>query len=144
MATECFCLVVDEPLKNEMFTLSPRKLCSIGEYAIEWRRKNPTLHTDTNQMSSSESDEEEETNDDNRNILNTHTAVKLPDINIESFPFLIETNLPTHGSLDKHLTINYKIKNKTKYSVLDLECMLDENEFFSITGNKLVIDFLLF
>lgn len=136
MATECFCLVItdESDLKN---------FYNLGEYLIEWRRTRP--HIIRNKVDESvckDSDEEDDvTNDEvesNNNVFYTNTIVNLPQVNIESFPFLIETNLPTHGALDRHLTIVYKIRNKTNYSVLDIECTLDENESFSIAGNKLV------
>ena len=118
-ATECFCLVVT----NET---EAKKKINLGDYLIEWRR------------STSEDDEEIELENELNDKLCVLTRIKLPDINVELFPILIETNLPSYGKLDEQLVINYKIRNKTETNVLELECNLTENEYFSIAGNKLV------
>lgn len=137
MATECFCLIITDvsDLKN---------VCDLGEYSIEWRRTRPYIireRADVSLCIDSENEDDEILSDEtesNSSMFYTSTNIKLPRVNTEQFPFLIETNLPTHGTLDRHLTIVYTIRNKTDYSVLDIECTLDENESFSIAGNKLV------
>ena len=66
------------------------------------------------------------------------SKIALPEVKLESFPFLIEAKLPTFGTLDKELRVTYEIKNKSNTHAIDLECILDENEYFSIAGKKLV------
>jgi len=113
-----------------------RQLVNIGEYLVEWCRRSL--------LSDNESEDEYEDSYTGAEELEASalfyitTEVGLPEINIEAFPFVIETSLPKYGTLDKHVTAVYKITNKTRYSVIDIECTLDENEFFSISGNKLV------
>ena len=113
----------------------------MGEYLLEWRRQN-TCNLLSN-LSADESDDGDEMNTghgecEKNSMFYTTTQIKLPDINFESFPFAIEPSLPSHGASDKHVTVVYTIRNKTRFSILDLTCTLDENEFFSISGNKLV------
>lgn len=120
-ATECFCLVINE---NE---LDSKKKLNLGDYLIEWRR------------STSEEDEENESDCELNDKLCVLTRIRLPDVSVEVFPFLIETSMPSYGKLDEQIVISYRIKNKTQANVLDLECNLTENEYFSIAGNKLVI-----
>ena len=119
-ATECFCLTVEDPSCQ----INSKKTSSLGDYFVEWKRKD--TEADDREESSAEAD------------LFVKTKIKLPEIVIESFPFLIEAKLPTFGHLEQHLTVTYTIKNKTQAQILDLECNLDENEFFSIGGSKLV------
>jgi len=133
-ATECFCLVVDTDKNQENF--NSKKLFNVGEYLIEWRRRD-LLSDNENEDDNDDScvcDEEPEA----RSLFYIRSEVKLPEIKIEAFPFLIEANLPKYGTSDKHVTVVYKIKNKTHYSLIDIECSLDENDFFSISGNKMV------
>ncbi len=137
-ATECFYLVID---KNENEEIKLEKLTNkrliLGEYFIEWRRKLILKH---NNDDDDDNDEDDEESDDNKSeIFNVKTSIDLPKINIYSFPFLIEPTLPTHGYLNEPMTIKYKIKNQISTQVLDLDCTLDENEFFSISGKKLEI-----
>ena len=137
MATECFCLVVNDDSNGEEFNM--KKLCNLGEYMIEWRRRSP-YNTDTDNDSDSDSDSESANAESElaNDLFYTLTEVKMPEISIEPFPFLIETSLSSHGTLEKQLTIVYTIINKTRYSMLDIECTLEENDQFSIGGNKLV------
>ena len=136
MATECFSLVAEDNSNSEsLFNL--KKLLNLGEYSIEWRRRNPCYFKNCNQSISEESEDEESDEEEiTMDNFYTTTKIKLPELNIEGFPFLIEAFLPSHGNLDKHIQIVYKIKNKTRFSILDIECNLEENEFFSISGNK--------
>ena len=131
MATECFCLVIND--QGNVNIIDTMNKCSLGEYLIEWRRvvskKNFNDSFDCNE------DEAESNLNDKYNVI---TRIKLPEINVEFFPFLIETSLPSYGHLDEQLVISYLIKNKTDTNILDIECTLNENEFFSIGGNKLV------
>ena len=62
----------------------------------------------------------------------------LPDIFLEKFPLFVETILPSYGTLDSNFTVINRIKNNSK-TLLSLECSLEDNAFFSIGGNKLVI-----
>lgn len=141
MATECFSLVIEDDSFGESF--NAKKLLNLGEYSIDWRRRNPCYFNDTNESFNEESEDEEDdaeeaTNEMEsvRNLFYTTTRIKLPGVNLEGFPFLVEATLPSHGNLDKHIQIVYKIKNKTRFNVLDIECSLEENESFSISGNK--------
>jgi hypothetical protein len=129
MATECFCLKIDqlqqsEKELNEVIKFENdtkiKKVIELGEYAVEWRRQQVV-----------EKDKE---------ILFMESKVKFPSINVDvSFPILIEPiEFPSHGFVDKPNTIVYKIINKISTNILDIECTLTENEQFSISGNKLV------
>jgi hypothetical protein len=118
--------------QNNIKVIDPKKKCDIGEYLIEWRRAASSLIF---KYAEAENDDLEDLENDKFTMT---TRIKLPTINVEFFPFLIETNFPASGSLDEKLVIQYKIKNITESKILELECTLNENEFFSIAGNKLV------
>lgn len=141
MATECYCIVVENDEMNTNLTSvdNALKLASLGHYFVEWRRTdNSELNEDDN------NDDEENDQNLNENIdwLNVLTKTVLPELNVESFPFIVETKLPSFGCLDQQLELTYKIKNKCYSQILDVECTLDENEYFSIAGKKLVKFFL--
>ena len=76
--------------------------------------------------------------DNNYDLFNVRTKIVLPEISAEPFPFLIEASIPTYGSLSEPLKINYKIYNKTQTQTLDLECTLEQNEYFALSGKKMV------
>lgn len=146
MATECFCLVMDDQCDAENFNM--KKPLALGEYLIDWRRLNPCKFTKSeSQCIKSDSDDDKteshQKDECKEDLFYSETMVKLADIRMEAFPFLIETSMPTFGTLEKHLTVVYTIKNKTRFSMLDIECTLEENEFFSISGNKLVSPYQL-
>ena len=124
-------MIVNE--ENNLKSVDSKNKCNIGEYLIEWRRAASSLIF---KYEEAENDEAEDLEDDKLTMI---TRIKLPTINVEYFPFIIETNLPASGALDEKLVIQYRIKNKTESNILELECTLNENEFFSIGGNKLVI-----
>lgn len=119
-------------------------MVDLGEYFIEWRRQKILKHNFENDDGHDENEEDEENFIENNqdikaDLFNVKTRIALPEINIKSFPFLIEATLPTHGCLNEPLTIKYRIKNHISKQVLDLDCTLDENEYFSISGKKLEI-----
>lgn len=64
------------------------------------------------------------------------TKYVLPNISAEKFPFLIEAKLPSYGWLGNEFAISYEITNKLE-KVLEIECSLDENEYFGLAGKKL-------
>ena len=74
---------------------------------------------------------------DSNSSFNVQTKIILPEIGADRFPFLIETLMPTCGSVTESLTIVYKICNKTN-SYLDIECSLEQNEYFAFAGKKMV------
>ena len=149
-ATECFCLVVNSDNSNDKH-LEQCKLPTIGDYFIEWKRKNVLSiaekkeNSDTDTDTETEDDDEENTDtkapskveSDSEDCFNVKTKIALPEISAEPFPFLVEAVTPTYGSLAEQLTIVYKIFNKTN-TYLDIECSLEQNEFFALAGKKMV------
>jgi hypothetical protein len=130
MATECFCLVIDQE-QDEI----AQKPASLGEYLVEWRRKGSSANNKT--VTEDSDDEENEQIAAELDVFNVKTKIALPELKLETFPFLIETKIPTFGTLDKELRLTYFIKNKLQSQALDIECILDENEYFSISGKKM-------
>lgn len=128
MATECFCLSVDET-SDEL-----KSIRSLGEYVVEWRRKS-------GEVTDNEDNDEEIKISQQMDVFNVKSKIGLPEVKLETFPFLIEADMPTFGTLDKELRVSYVIKNKMSNHAIDLECMIDENEFFSISGKKFVCIF---
>ena len=110
-----------------------KKTLPLGDYFVEWRRKSTELEV----VDSDDDEAEEKESMTDKNLFNVLTKTKLPDVTIEKFPFQLETEMPAFGNLDQKLIISYRITNKTKAKILDIECSLEENEFFSISGNKL-------
>ena len=94
MATECFCLVVNEfPKLTSPPSDQPngRRLCSLGDYYFEWKRR-----LQTNEEVAGDDDEDDDGLDlDFDDPLYVKSRVRLPDIYAESFPFLIVTKQPT-------------------------------------------------
>jgi hypothetical protein len=149
MATECFCLVDDDKEANAATSETLTKIPCLGDYFIEWRRrkilnKNSISDKKTQvDQDHDDSDDEEEESENSYDIFNVRTKIVLPEISAEPFPFLIEASIPTYGSLSEPLKINYKIFNKTQEQMLDLECTLEQNEYFGLSGKKLVIKCLI-
>lgn len=139
MATECFCLMVEAPSDTVKSDLDKTSM-GLGEYVVEWRRKATKELNDNEDDDECEDDEEPEVVK-KMDVFNVKSSISLPEIKCEPFPFLIEADLPTFGTLDKELRIGYVIKNKMKTHAIDVEFMLDENEFFSIGGKKFVAFF---
>lgn len=142
-ATECFCLIVDDNSETELLN-NTKVLSSLGTYFIEWKRKvSSTIYEGT--KSTEESNNTNNENDDfsedeapnEKEEFTINTKITLPEVSYELFPFMIEPKIPTHGYLDKQLDITYSVKNKTKSQILDAEIMIDENEYFAISGGKL-------
>lgn len=143
MATECFCLTVD----NEGESTNESVSMCLGEYCVEWRRKaqgvvtRSTITPSTTTQTIDEEDEEARVAQE-MDVFNVKSKISLPECKSETFPFLIEADMPTFGTLDKELRVCYSIKNKMKSRAIEIELMLDENEFFSISGKKFVSSFL--
>lgn len=136
MATECFCLNIENPkIINET---KKQSIINLGEYVVEWRRISESPFGENNEnrkidLEGSEKDSEKPTD-----IFYVKSKSILPDVEIEPFPFHIEAKLPPYGMLDQELNIVYVIKNNSISKAIELECMLDENDYFSISGKKLV------
>ena len=121
------------------------KLLNLGEYFLTWKRKN-MLRNDGIENSKEEKSIES-TKDENKKeesyenkIFYVTLKQSLPEISIEKFPLFVETIIPACGTLDGNFTIVNKIKNNSK-KLLNLECSVEDNTFFSIGGNKLVNNF---
>ncbi|CAF0724301.1 unnamed protein product [Brachionus calyciflorus] len=132
MATECFCLVINDD--------SDSKKVPLGELVLKWKRRNLGSIFDTKEIDE-DIETDSESNDDLKqddltDELIVETRFPLPEVLAEPFPFIIESELPDYGWLGKEFNLNYKIINKTQ-SVLEIECSLSENEFFAISGKKM-------
>ena len=114
MATECFCMLLNSQEVNE-------PSYNLGEYFVEWRRSVVTG-----------SDSED---------LFTEIKANLPDIKIKVFAFHIETITPPFAYIDEDFQVINKIKNCSN-KPLNLECSLEDSEFFSIAGDKMVVAFI--
>jgi len=144
-ATECFCLKVESNCNDNSSEQAMNKIPTLGDYFIEWRRKSflGSKLNESKQSSDSESDSEEsdtESNIPNRqtnDFFNVKTKIVLPEITAERFPFYIDTIMPACGSMTEPLIIVYKIHNKID-TFLDIECNLEQNEFFALAGKKMV------
>ncbi len=144
-ATECFCLIVDSGLNDASPDPNVNKITTLGDYLIEWRRKNFYGSKLNESKQSSDSDLDAEETDSESEIsskkaddfFNVKTKIILPEITAEKFPFFIESIMPTCGSMNEPLTIIYKIHNKTQ-TYLDIECNLEQNEYFALSGKKMV------
>jgi hypothetical protein len=155
-ATECFALVIDKKSSELNFGQSNViKLPSIGDYHIDWRRKKKnkvqakrnTEDGGDDDDDDDDDDDEEDENEPSESIVNpmtVQTKILLPEIAVEFFPFLVKADMPTFGCLNENLTITYIIHNRLQAQILDIECVLEENEFFSLSGKKMVnFDFFL-
>jgi hypothetical protein len=111
------------------------KSCQLGEYVLEWKRVSNDGEQDQDNSDEQKNRSVHKKQDDEKFF--TSSIINLPLVSVEFFPLYIETSLPTHGNLNEHFTLVYKLNNKLKSQVLDLECSLDENEYFSIAGNRL-------
>ena len=133
MATECFCLVVDDKEANAATSETLTKIPCLGDYFIEWRRRkilNKNSISDKKAQVDQDHDDSDDEADENENsydIFNVRTKIVLPEISAEPFPFLIEATIPTYGSLSEPLKIHYKIHNKTQEQMLDRELTLEQN-----------------
>ena len=126
------------------------KLSTIGDYFIEWHRKASSIVQLNNadallsELDSENDDDDQESENCEQSfhidsLFSVKTRLVLPEINVEFFPFFVRSELPMFGCLNENLTIIYTIENRTESQMLDFECSLDENEYFSISGKKLVI-----
>lgn len=95
-----------------VFTENTKKDSSIGDYIIEWKRA-----------------------DNESNQFYTQTVIKLPNLVLNNFPLYINSIVPSHASMDSNFTIKNSIKNNSN-KVVKIECSLEDNEYFSICGNK--------
>ncbi len=145
MATECFCVTignnqVDEPIEMSVSTNSLLTSTNLGEYMIGWRRMRIFAHESLNENESNQDQEDEERDEqkaDAHSEFNVLTKVDLPSVSYEPFPLLIETKVPSSGCLNQAIQVAYRVHNRT-LNLIEAECNLDENEFFAISGNKLV------
>jgi hypothetical protein len=147
-ATECFALVIENKSNELSFAQNNiLKIASLGDYHVNWRRKrthmiveNSSNNKNEIDMDSDNEDEDDEHEESSSyfDTMNVQTKLLLPEVNIEFFPFFVKADLPTFGCLNENLTIIYTIRNRLDSQILETECSIDENEFFSISGKKLV------
>jgi hypothetical protein len=122
------------------------KLDGIGEYFIEWKRRVQIGYSNSSSPAAvqnesdldddDEDDESDENDDDNHHHLLVKTRLNLPEINVYFFPFHIQASIPSYACMNQTIHVTYSIQNRTQNQTLDLECNLDENEFFSLSGKK--------
>lgn len=133
-ATECYYLVIDDQEINE-------KKYKIGEFYYLWKREDMISLKESKEQKKKPKYvngmrvEDEESEEERKFYVTTKVAV--PEITIEKFPLYIETVLPAYGTLESNFTVINKIKNNSN-RLLNLECKIDDNLYFSIGGNKLV------
>ena len=149
-ATECYCLVVDSAGAENTDSSSTATKWSnkLGDYYVEWRRRSIVTIANTGEAKEEDNDDDDDDDeDDDENamcgdqedaLFHVKTSIALPHVDVESFPFVIEPRMPTYGTMHRQLDIVYSIRNLSETRLLDIECRLDENEFFSIAAKKLV------
>ena len=146
-ATERYCLVVDSAgaENTDSSSVSTKWSNKLGDYYVEWRRRSIVTIENTGKAKEEDNDDDDDEDDDENAmcdqedaLFHVKTSIALPHVDVESFPFLIEPRMPTFGTMHRQLDIVYSIRNLSETRLLDIECRLDENEFFSIAAKKLV------
>jgi hypothetical protein len=97
-----------------VFTENCKQDSSLGDYLIEWKRSH----------------------EDEINEFYTQTIFKLPSIVLNNFPLFVDSILPSYACMNSNFTIENRLKNNSN-RVISIECSLEDNEYFSISGNKL-------
>jgi hypothetical protein len=118
------------------------KVCQLGRYFVEWKRKRILdLNRTGNQDDDNDVDDDTICCDDDEpkpgDEFFVNLKISLPEINVRLLPFYIENILPPYGCLNTSFTVVNQIKNNTDKR-LNLECAIDDNDAFSLSGNKLV------